>query len=141
MSPRKSRRGQALIEFGVAFPVVLVMMFAIFDVSRLMFIQNSLDSAARAAVRLAAMNRPQTRKSDLFRAVTHHAPGVALSPSNLEVRHVRGPRGDDYVEVSLRGTYPVLSAFYVSRSNRVTLYGVARAGLRTDRTGGAVHLP
>lgn len=141
MSRRRTRRGQALIEFAVAFPVVLVMMFAIFDVTRLMFIQNSLDSAARAAARRAAMNEPSTSRSDLFRVVLRHTPGVSISPANLAVRHVRGPRGGDFVEVSVHGTYPLLSAFYVSRRNRVTMGGVARAGIRTDLRAGAVHLP
>jgi hypothetical protein len=141
MSRRQTRRGQALIEFAVALPVVLIMMFAIFDVTRLMFIQNSLDSAARAAARRAAMNEPTTSRSDLFRVVLRHTPGVAISPANMAVRHIEGPRGGDFVEVTLRGNYPLLSAFYVSRVNRLNMAGVARAGIRTDLQGGAVHLP
>lgn len=141
MRRRGARQAQALIEFAIALPVILVMMFAIFDVSRLMFIQNSLDSAARAAARRAAMNQPGLSKSELFRIVTRHTPGVSISPANLAVRHLRGPRGGDFVEVSLQGTYPLLSAFYVSRRNRVTMYGAARAGLRTDLSAGVVHLP
>jgi hypothetical protein len=141
MNRRQARRGQALIEFAVALPVVLIMMFAIFDVTRLMFIQNSLDSAARAAARRAAMNEPTTSRSDLFRVVLHHTPGVAISPADMGVRHIKGPRGGDFVEVTLRGNYPLLSAFYVSRVNRLNMAGVARAGIRTDLQGGAVHLP
>lgn len=138
---RRRRPGQALIEFAIVLPVVILVFYAIFDVSRLMFTQISLDSGAQAAARLLASNRPETRRGDVYRAVTAMTPGVRVPADALRYRQLRGPDGGAFVEVELQGSYAMLSAFYVTSRHHIDLRARARAPLDLDATGGKVFLP
>lgn len=50
-------RGQALVEFALVFPVALLMLIAVFDIGRAVFIYNGLTNAAREGARLAIVNQ------------------------------------------------------------------------------------
>jgi Flp pilus assembly protein TadG len=54
---RARTRGQALVEFALVFPVALILILAIFDVGRLVFVYNGLANAAREGARLAIVNQ------------------------------------------------------------------------------------
>jgi hypothetical protein len=55
---RKERqRGQALLEFALVFPVAILMILAIFDLGRAVFVYNGLTNAAREGARLAIVNQ------------------------------------------------------------------------------------
>ncbi len=59
-SPRKrwqERRGAAVVEFAVAAPLLVIMVFGMVEASRLYEMQNQLLMAAREGARLAAMDR------------------------------------------------------------------------------------
>lgn len=56
--PRQSkRRGAAVVEFAVAAPLLVIMVFGMVEASRLYEMQNQLLNAAREGARLAAMER------------------------------------------------------------------------------------
>jgi Flp pilus assembly protein TadG len=56
LSKRDRRdRGQALVEFAIAAPVVFVILVGLFDVGRLVFISNELSQAAREGARWGAV--------------------------------------------------------------------------------------
>jgi Flp pilus assembly protein TadG len=57
---RQRKRGQALVEFALIFPVAIVMLLAVFDVGRAVFMYNSLTNAAREGARLAIVNQDKT---------------------------------------------------------------------------------
>jgi Flp pilus assembly protein TadG len=54
---RARRRGQALAEFALVFPIAMLILIAVFDVGRAVFAYNGLTNAAREGARLAAVNQ------------------------------------------------------------------------------------
>ena len=57
---RTRRRGQALAEFALVFPIAILIIIAVFDVGRAVFAYNGLTNAAREGARLAAVNQDVT---------------------------------------------------------------------------------
>jgi Flp pilus assembly protein TadG len=58
----KNQKGQALVEFAIILPLLLLLLFGIFEFGRAMFIKNTLNNAARAAVRVAVVTPNITDK-------------------------------------------------------------------------------
>jgi TadE-like protein len=54
---RRRSRGQALVEFALIFPLALLLLLAVFDVGRAVFVYNGLVNAAREGARLAIVNQ------------------------------------------------------------------------------------
>lgn len=56
--PHRAReRGQGLSEFALVFPIMIVLMLALFDLGRVVFLYNGLTNAAREGARLAIVNQ------------------------------------------------------------------------------------
>lgn len=53
-------RGQALVEFAVVFPVIVLILFAVFDFGRAVYAYNTIANAAREGARVAAVNQVVT---------------------------------------------------------------------------------
>lgn len=51
----RNQKGQALVEFAIILPFLFLLLFGIFEFGRAMFIKNSLNNAARSAVRVAVV--------------------------------------------------------------------------------------
>jgi Flp pilus assembly protein TadG len=49
-----TERGQTLVEFGLVLPIIVLMMIGLFDLGRIVFINNSLSDGARHGARHAA---------------------------------------------------------------------------------------
>ena len=56
---RRHRRGQALTEFALLLPFLLVFLFGIIDVGRMVYAYNSVSNAAREAGRTAIVNQTE----------------------------------------------------------------------------------
>ena len=56
----RDRRGQALVEFGLIFPILVLLMVAAIDIGRGVFAYNSVTNAAREGARLAIVNQDTT---------------------------------------------------------------------------------
>jgi len=54
---RPRSRGQALVEFALVLPVLLLMLFGIIDFGRAIYAYNTLANASRAGVRVAIVNQ------------------------------------------------------------------------------------
>jgi Flp pilus assembly protein TadG len=54
---RRGRRGQALVEFALVFPILLLLIFGVVDAGRLIFQYNGVANAARNAARVAIVNQ------------------------------------------------------------------------------------
>jgi Flp pilus assembly protein TadG len=54
-APRRAQRGQAMVEFALAFPIFLVMLVAVFDFGRGVYTYNGLSEAAREISRITAV--------------------------------------------------------------------------------------
>lgn len=51
----KNQKGQALVEFAIILPLLFLLIFGIFEFGRAMYIKNTLNNAARSAVRVAVV--------------------------------------------------------------------------------------
>ena len=49
-------RGQSLVEFALVLPIIILLMMGVFDMGRVVFINNSLSDGARHAARHATIN-------------------------------------------------------------------------------------
>ena len=56
-SGRDSSRGQGLAEFALIFPVMMLLLVAMFDAGRLVFAYNDITNAARVGARVAIVNQ------------------------------------------------------------------------------------
>lgn len=55
---RRSRaNGQGLVEFALVFPIVMVLLIAIFDMGRLVFAYNDITNSARTGARVAIVDQ------------------------------------------------------------------------------------
>ena len=50
----KGRRAQAMVEFAIALPILLMVLIGIFEVGRLVFVYSSVTNASRSASRYAS---------------------------------------------------------------------------------------
>ena len=75
-------RGQALVEFALLIPLMLLLLVAVFDMGRAVFAYNSITNAAREAARLAIVNQDAT--SIQQRGISQTAIGETAAP-NLTV--------------------------------------------------------
>jgi hypothetical protein len=78
----RGRRGQALVEFALIFPVFMLIIVALFDVGRAVFAYNTLTNAAREAARLGIVNQDLT--SIRARAIGQ-AVSLGLAPGDIAV--------------------------------------------------------
>lgn len=80
---RKRSSGQALVEFALILPLLIVLIFAIMDFGYYLFVTISVNHATREGVRRAAMNNVScTQVRD---AVVNTAVGVTLNRSHVTV--------------------------------------------------------
>lgn len=77
---RNSQRSQALIEFALVSPVLLLLLFGIIDIGRAIFYYDTLNHAAREGARAAvrASNQLPTN-NDVLNAVTSQMQGVPVT--------------------------------------------------------------
>jgi Flp pilus assembly protein TadG len=53
-------RGQSLVEFALVFPIAILLLLAVFDAGRAVFLYNGLTNAAREGARLAVVNQDKS---------------------------------------------------------------------------------
>jgi Flp pilus assembly protein TadG len=91
----RSGRGQSLVEFALVFPIAILIILAVFDVGRLIFVYNGLTNAAREGVRLAIVNQNEPL---INQRVQEMAIGTAVSnlnDPNLVQFNLEGPNMAD----------------------------------------------
>jgi len=56
MRRRQRRRGQAMVEFALVLPIFLMMMMAVFDLGRMIYMYNGVAEAARELSRVTSVH-------------------------------------------------------------------------------------
>jgi len=80
MRPSRSEEGQTLVEFALVIPIVMLLMLGLFDLGRIVFINNSLSDGARHGARHAATNpRSADYCADIDTAVRSATRGQTFS--------------------------------------------------------------
>jgi Flp pilus assembly protein TadG len=86
-----SERGQTLVEFGLIIPIVLLIMVGLFDLGRVVFINNGLSDGARQGARNASIRLRDVdycaRVDDAVRSATR---GQPLTPYTVTVTTLNG---------------------------------------------------
>ena len=79
---RRSGRGQTLVEFAIVLPVLLLVLFAILDMGRAVFVYNTLAQSARQGARTAIVNQ---NVDDVRDQAIGYAPTLGLAATNVDV--------------------------------------------------------
>ena len=74
--PRRRGRskGQGLVEFALVFPIIVLLLMALFDMGRAVFIYNGLTNAAREGARLAIVNQDKDKILERVESMTFAGP-------------------------------------------------------------------
>jgi Flp pilus assembly protein TadG len=103
---RRSGQGQALVEFALVFPVLVLILLGIFEVGRLVFAYNTLGNAAREGARVAAVNQieispdctnnrpivnPATPHWSIKQCAADKALSLGLTDANVDVQYSAPP--------------------------------------------------
>lgn len=84
---RASSRGQGLVEFALIFPVLMLLLVAIFDLGRLVFAYNDISNAARVGARVAIVDQGNNNART---ATINQATSLGLSTADVQVTYLRG---------------------------------------------------
>jgi Flp pilus assembly protein TadG len=82
---RRPRRGQALVEFALVLPLLILLLVGVLDFGRAIFAYNSLSNAARSGAREAIVDQNPAAIRD---AATSEA--VGLDPLDVDVTYEVG---------------------------------------------------
>lgn len=74
---RHRSHGQALVEFALVFPILMLMLLGLFDLGRAVFTYNTITNAAREGARLAIVNQDEAKIAQRARALAPTADGAA----------------------------------------------------------------
>lgn len=101
------RRGQALVEFALLLPVLVLMLMSIFDFARAIYAYNAISDAARSGTRTAIVNQ---NAQDIRNRVAAQATGLVISTAAASCP----PGGANgvcvqYLNADLSATCPTIS--------------------------------
>jgi Flp pilus assembly protein TadG len=86
--------GQSLAEFALVLPIFLLIVMALFDLGRGVFIYNGLTNAAREAARLAIVNQDKDLVAERAQAMAFGTE-ITTPPATLVNFYRAGPNSDD----------------------------------------------
>ena len=116
--PRRARQlrsfaGQALVEFTLVLPLLLVLFFSIIEFSLYFYTRISLRHVVRESARFAVTGNvlidsvgiPMSRAKSVEQMILAGAPAVNLTPSNITMIPADGGRPGDVVRIEVRYEY------------------------------------
>jgi Flp pilus assembly protein TadG len=93
-SGRRRSRGQGLVEFALVFPILIILLIAVFDMGRLVFAYNDITNAARSGARVAIVDQT----NGVARTATiNQATSLGLKAADVTI---------DYLKADLSGPCP-----------------------------------
>lgn len=117
MRQRRRARGQALIEFALTLPLLLLLLLGVLDAGRGVAAAITLSNAAREGARYGALHWRAANWQAQARATIAQA-AVGLDPSQLQVTQLEYDTASQLVSVSLAYSFspaaPLLSAIMSS---------------------------
>ena len=87
---RRSGRGQALVEFALVLPLLVLLMLGLFDLGRAVYAFSTVNNAAREGGRLAIVDQTLSHVQDL---AAQRAASLGVTPSDvsLEFHQIHDP--------------------------------------------------
>jgi len=77
--------GQSLVEFALVFPILIILLIAIFDLGRLVFAYNDITNAAREGTRVGIIDQTETT---IKNEVVNQATSLGLPAADVLVSYV-----------------------------------------------------
>lgn len=102
----RGNRGNAVVEFAIVFPLLLVLCFGITEFGRAWMTMNILTSAAREGVRLAVVTAPNIAAVE--QRVRDVCDAAGVEPSNIEVIPPDPADPDRRVSVTVETNFEVI---------------------------------
>lgn len=129
-SSRLARRGQSIVEFGLALPVFLMVVFGTVDLGRVVFTYVGLVNGVREGARFAKVNCPDTaaKRTAVANVVVDRTWTVTITTANVTVpapASCAPPNG--FVDVSATTTFDTVAADFLGVLPTMTLSASARA--------------
>lgn len=92
---RRDKRGQAMVEFALIAPLLLLMLLGVVDFSRAWNTYQVITHAARVGARLAVVDDPTVTEGDVIDAVHTSLQNAHLDPTvaSIQVNGFRAGRG------------------------------------------------
>ena len=112
---RGAERGQALIEFALVLPILLLVVFGITEFGRALMTVNVLNAAAREGARVACVGGDSTAVVTRIMAVLDAA-NIEAQPDDILVT---GPDANRAVTVTVEADFQVLSAKVLQEAGMV----------------------
>lgn len=87
-----SGKGVTIVEFALVFPLLVLLVFSVFDFGFYFFVQHSVQYATREGVRFALVGRtlndasgnPMTREASIVQTIRNKA-AMAINPADLQI--------------------------------------------------------
>jgi hypothetical protein len=83
---RGHSRGQGLVEFALVFPILILLLIAVFDMGRLVFAYNDITNAARSGARVAIVDQTNGVAQT---ATINQATSLGLKPADVTVDYLK----------------------------------------------------
>jgi Flp pilus assembly protein TadG len=84
MPAPEATRGQSLVEFALALPVLVLVLVGLFDLGRAVYAFNTISNASRESVRVAIVNQTQ---ADVEAEAIKQAVSLGTTPSDVTVSY------------------------------------------------------
>lgn len=105
--------GQALVEFTMVLPLLLMLIFSILEFSLFFYTRVSLRHVVRESARFAitgnvlsdSAGAPLTRAQSVERMIMNGAPGIALTPENITMTPADGGGPGQVVRIAVAYDY------------------------------------
>lgn len=91
----RSERGQALVEFAIVLPLLLLLLLGIVDFARAWNVFEVLTDAAREGARVAVVFQPATTEQDVIDTIIEAGQRTAISidPADITITGFQAGRG------------------------------------------------
>jgi Flp pilus assembly protein TadG len=96
-----SQKGQSLVEFALIVPVILLLLFGMFDIGRVLFSAVALEQAAREGARVASVGKTN---AEVIASITSATTGLDSSRVSVSISTGARTSGEN-IEINL--SYPV----------------------------------
>lgn len=91
----RNERGQALVEFAIVLPMLLLLLLGIVDFARAWNVYEVLTDAAREGARVAVVDQPATTEQDVRDAIVAagQRAAIGIDPADITITGFHAGRG------------------------------------------------
>ena len=108
---RKSSRGQALVEFALVMPLLLILIIAVFEFGRAWNLHQTITDAAREGARKAVIANNTVTQDSVIVAISGRVAASAFDPASAAVSFPDGFHTGTNNITSVRIEYPFRFTF------------------------------